>query len=626
MKNSGLFEIISPVMEEGDIFDSNMLKEYVTSLIAKGYRNFALDFSTLDYIYSDTINVILALNRQVLDVSGRLSILAPGPEVNQVLKRAGVHNILRIFNSEIDLIRSSEDIIMQTSSFKLSDIQKYTEQQGKPKSEFDQMKDELSGAFSIGEGRETEAGQEVEEEQAYQPQQPTAYPPPKPPEPVQQQPGYQPPPPPPPQEEPSYSAPQAFTPPPPPPPPKEQAPTPPPSKPYVEPEPDAFEFEDVPPRKQRRESPVKPKQPRDYEAFSQKDDLEDLFLEKSKKSPVVPILLSVLLVLLILGGGVAGLLFYLGYIPGFQMPQKSPEMTMRTQRPTLPEVPAIPDSVQEADEDETTGADEAVEDEELTKTVVKQKPKASTPTTSTPTRRRTPQRTSRTTTRRTTRSSTPAKRTVPKNNVMTITSSPSGALVTVDGKVMGTTPYTWNNPFFGMMNIKVSKTGYKDAVKNVEYTGGSKKEYVQLQAESPAPSYSGAESSPSRSTPSSSPSTSTTRTAPTPTPSASASTPRRSTSTPSSSVSSSPPRSSTPSSSPPPSSSTASGDPGTIFISSIPPVADVYMDGKLIGKTNISKLKVRSGTHTMRFVKGDKETTRQMTFKTGDNPAAHVQF
>jgi len=45
------------------------------------------------------------------------------------------------------------------------------------------------------------------------------------------------------------------------------------------------------------------------------------------------------------------------------------------------------------------------------------------------------------------------------------------------------------------------------------------------------------------------------------------------------------------------------------------------MDGKLIGKTNISKLNVSPGTHSMKFVKGTIEVTEDMTFKPGDNPS-----
>ena len=57
----------------------------------------------------------------------------------------------------------------------------------------------------------------------------------------------------------------------------------------------------------------------------------------------------------------------------------------------------------------------------------------------------------------------------------------------------------------------------------------------------------------------------------------------------------------------------------TIFISSVPPNADVYMDGKFIGKTNVSKLNVLSGTHELKFVKGNQQNVEKMTFNPGDN-------
>ena len=49
------------------------------------------------------------------------------------------------------------------------------------------------------------------------------------------------------------------------------------------------------------------------------------------------------------------------------------------------------------------------------------------------------------------------------------------------------------------------------------------------------------------------------------------------------------------------------------------------MDGKMIGKTN-TELKVAPGVHTMRFVKGDKEISQQMTFQPGKNPTKFIRI
>ncbi|HAJ79979.1 MAG TPA: hypothetical protein DCO75_09430, partial [Fibrobacteres bacterium] len=133
------------MLEKGEVFDSTQLKDTVNSLIAAGKRNFAIDLSPFDYIYSDAINVILAINRRILDVSGRLSLMSPNQEVKSILERAGLHNILKIYENEADLLKSSEDIILQTTRFNLSDLKNY--QEPKPKSEFEDFRSEISTAM-----------------------------------------------------------------------------------------------------------------------------------------------------------------------------------------------------------------------------------------------------------------------------------------------------------------------------------------------------------------------------------------------------------------------------------------------------------------------------------------------
>ena len=141
---------VQPVAEKGEVFDSTLLKNMINSLIAEGKRNFAIDLSPLDYIYSDAINVILALNRRILDVSGRLSIMGPSPEVRQILERTGLQNILKIFDTETELLKSSEDIILQTTRYNVADLQTLQQAPPKPKSEFEDFRSEISTAMSTG--------------------------------------------------------------------------------------------------------------------------------------------------------------------------------------------------------------------------------------------------------------------------------------------------------------------------------------------------------------------------------------------------------------------------------------------------------------------------------------------
>ncbi len=68
------------------------------------------------------------------------------------------------------------------------------------------------------------------------------------------------------------------------------------------------------------------------------------------------------------------------------------------------------------------------------------------------------------------------------------------------------------------------------------------------------------------------------------------------------------------------------GSDATIFFSTTPPVADVYLDGKYAGKSNILDIPVLSGEHEVKFVKGKKSLTIKMTFKKGKNPSKNIDL
>lgn len=64
----------------------------------------------------------------------------------------------------------------------------------------------------------------------------------------------------------------------------------------------------------------------------------------------------------------------------------------------------------------------------------------------------------------------------------------------------------------------------------------------------------------------------------------------------------------------------------SIFISSIPPIAEVYMDGVYVGKTNMTKLRVKPGQHAMKFVQGSKVVLMKMYFIEGENRSQLVDL
>ena len=63
-----------------------------------------------------------------------------------------------------------------------------------------------------------------------------------------------------------------------------------------------------------------------------------------------------------------------------------------------------------------------------------------------------------------------------------------------------------------------------------------------------------------------------------------------------------------------------------IFIASIPPVADIYFDDSLIGKTNIAEIIVKTGKHQMRFENDSLFLDTLMNFNNGKNPSVAIRL
>ncbi|MDQ2999681.1 MAG: PEGA domain-containing protein [Fibrobacterota bacterium] len=109
-------------------------------------RNVVIDLGNLEYLYSDTINAFIASNRHMLEVSGRIAILTEHPKVQDILKRAGLDNIMRIYRSEAEMIADSKEILRQTSSYRIEELQKISTQPEAPpipRTEFDEFKAEM---------------------------------------------------------------------------------------------------------------------------------------------------------------------------------------------------------------------------------------------------------------------------------------------------------------------------------------------------------------------------------------------------------------------------------------------------------------------------------------------------
>jgi anti-anti-sigma factor len=543
-------------LEEGEIFDSNLLKDYVSEEISKGNRNIVLDCVSLEYIYSDTINVLMALNRRILDVSGRLSLMGPGPEAMQTLRKTGIHNILKIYETEIELQKSSEDIILQTSSYKLTDIMQAAKAgaaQTAPSSDFDSFRSAIGD--SIAAATQTGAIQIP----------PNVYMNTSPAQPPTQSTGN------------GYTTPSA-------------------------PQPAAGYGSQNPPESgfYQQTAPQTPSggygqpqqaaQPPLSNTNRFDDDNDDEFIEKRHKSPAVGIVVTAVVIVVVAGGA----FFALRNVqPKDAKPQKTASAPVQVPQSSS----AQPEAGQPGDA-APVAQPSSGRSTPAAKQPNKERSEASAQTRTTPAQRAAAQQ-----------AAAAEKPSAPSStkNILTITSSPSGATVRVDGKVMGTTPFSWNNPFFGGMRISVSKDGFEEAERSTEYVGGSRTEPFSLEPKIVQSRAAATQQPSAAATPAQQQSARTTEPAPTAQPVAT-----------------------TPATAPAATAAAAASEPesepATIFLSSLPPVAEIYLDGRMIGKTNVAELKVRAGTHTLKFVKAGKEVTKEMTFKPGKNPSQLIRF
>jgi anti-anti-sigma factor len=113
----GVFEVLSVHLEADQAFDAGRLRQETLRLVEKGTKRIVVDLGSIDYLYSDSINAFVALNRRLLESSGRLGILVPHTKVHEILTRAGLENIMRLYRNEAELLGDSREFMRQSSAW-----------------------------------------------------------------------------------------------------------------------------------------------------------------------------------------------------------------------------------------------------------------------------------------------------------------------------------------------------------------------------------------------------------------------------------------------------------------------------------------------------------------------------
>ncbi len=425
MFQTGVFYVIAPVLVGDELLDAVAMGTKAEELVRSGNQYIAIDLSSLDYIYSDSINRFINLNRSILDINGRIVIVAPHPKVYELLEKAGVLNFIKVCRSEDDLMRISE-MISPAPAVEEIPVPAPVQQQ----------------APVIEQPVPTPVQQ-----QAHVIEQPVPTPPPAQPEssPFEQAPVVE--------EEISFEAAPDVTP-----------------VPVVEEE-APFEFsavEDEPFNVDNTETPAFDTAESVQDGFDdsvvveesnpifheEETKMDDLFKDDSKHGKGKALGIFILLAIIILGG--LGAMYFTGNL-GSTTGNTSDDNTVQAVIDTVPET-----------EEPVTDTTETEDSTEVEEPVVEETP-APTPT------RRTTQRTTTTNTRR----STPRV-----TDKITLTSVPAGARVFANGDFVGTAPHTWNNPdAYGDIEFVFRKEGYSDSKRRFEYLGGSESIRVTLTQE-----------------------------------------------------------------------------------------------------------------------------------------------
>jgi anti-anti-sigma factor len=488
--------------------DAALLEENIAALIQLGKTSFAINLSQLDYLYSDTMNKFFAINRKVLDVNGRLSLLSPRDEVRTILEKSGIANFLKIYNSEEELLRSSQEIIKHTVSINTNDVKAMRP----PVSEFEDFRSEIGNAISSNltmQPPQAMHGHAVFEKMPPSP--PMASPAPS--QQSQQQ---------------TYRVPgvaPAYG-----PAPGQQSlretrsserPTT--LMPTVAPQ---SRFENAPPPSSVPEKTI-----------SHRDFFEEE--TKQKRSPVG--IVVAIIGLVILGGG-GGAYYYIT--------NKAPKIAPipQAQVPAIPPAPVV----------------EPVAVEEPVKAPTEQQAVATQPQTPPPPSVRQPQKPVAT------------KKPVARPSRSAFTGGPTQAQIDA-ARARALEAASQEQSITDELAAEDAAANMRAAEQAAADRAAAEQAAADRAAEARAAAVAEAQAAVAEA-------------------------------------------------SPMVESSGSGGESGTIFIATIPPVAEVYLNGKLLGKSNVDELNVTAGTYMVKFVKGGKEVTKEMTFKAGKNPSQMIKI
>ncbi len=98
--------VILAVKGRLDASTSNKLEESLLASIETGEKQFALDFSRLDYISSAGLRVLLLAMKKLTNAEGKLVLCSLQEQIKEVFDIAGFSSLFPLFTSPEEALRS----------------------------------------------------------------------------------------------------------------------------------------------------------------------------------------------------------------------------------------------------------------------------------------------------------------------------------------------------------------------------------------------------------------------------------------------------------------------------------------------------------------------------------------
>lgn len=131
----GLYSVVTPIICEDEILKAEALKSEVVSLIEMGRNHVSADLTDLGYISSEIIGALVSLHKITARLPGEFVVVVSNENLIEILRRTGVTEVL-------SLVHTLKELQAKSSSIEAT-------QKNSPgpvrKSEFDLLKQELAG-------------------------------------------------------------------------------------------------------------------------------------------------------------------------------------------------------------------------------------------------------------------------------------------------------------------------------------------------------------------------------------------------------------------------------------------------------------------------------------------------